>query len=221
MAKFRTALAGVMVAVLAVLALSASSDASSSQGKGRPDPHGHNYGHSHRHDNGGGWGQGGQGNGNGGGQGGQGGWGQGGQGGGSTTTTPANVPYSLPVTTPADKTSPTVSAQAPYTPAVLNLIAQLEGTGTPTLAQLTNATILLHRRNQLHLQQRRTGRRSDRYRPVDHADLLDRRPGRQHVLRPECRDDDGTDDVDEPSRRRSTRTWPTHGVRPRALRRAS
>ena len=62
----------------------------------------------------------------------------------SSADVPANVPYSLPVSIPGDKSSPTVSAQAPYTPAVLNLIAQLEGNGTPTEAQLANATILLH-----------------------------------------------------------------------------
>src|SRR4029077_5480258 len=46
------------------------------------------------------------------------------------------VPYSLPVTLPADQTAPPVDAAAPYTPAVLSLIAQLESPGPGlTLAQ--------------------------------------------------------------------------------------
>ena len=41
--------------------------------------------------------------------------------------TPSDVPYSLPVTDlPGTTVSPPVAADAPYTPAVLNLIAQLE-----------------------------------------------------------------------------------------------
>ncbi len=57
---------------------------------------------------------------------------------------PADVPYSLPVQVPAEATSPSVSAQAPYTPAVLNLIAQLEPSSPPTEAQIANAAIILH-----------------------------------------------------------------------------
>jgi hypothetical protein len=53
------------------------------------------------------------------------------------------VPYTLPVTLPADTTSPPVDAPAPYTPAVLSLIAQLEAPPF-TLAEIQNATTLLH-----------------------------------------------------------------------------
>jgi beta-glucosidase len=45
---------------------------------------------------------------------------------------------------PATATSPSVAAAAPYTPAVLNLIAQLEPSNPPTEAQLANASILFH-----------------------------------------------------------------------------
>lgn len=37
-----------------------------------------------------------------------------------------------------------MSAQAPYTPAVLNVIAQLEPSSPPTEAEIANASILLH-----------------------------------------------------------------------------
>src|SRR5262245_35751051 len=56
----------------------------------------------------------------------------------------ANVPYTLPVSLPAAKNSPTMDAAAPYTPAVLSLIAQLELTSSPTQAQIQNAGSLLH-----------------------------------------------------------------------------
>jgi beta-glucosidase len=59
-------------------------------------------------------------------------------------TTPSDVPYALPVRLPATKTSPTVAADAPYTPAVLNLISQLEPDNPPTEAELANASILFH-----------------------------------------------------------------------------
>jgi beta-glucosidase len=59
-------------------------------------------------------------------------------------TTPADVPYALPVQLPATSSSPSVAADAPYTPAVLNLIAQLEPDNPPTEAQLANASILFH-----------------------------------------------------------------------------
>jgi len=62
----------------------------------------------------------------------------------TAAATPANVPYTLPVQLPGEKSSPAVDAQAPYTPAVTNLIAQLEGNGTPTESQIANATTLLH-----------------------------------------------------------------------------
>ena len=57
---------------------------------------------------------------------------------------PSNVPYDLGAPLPSDKTSPTVDAAAPYTPAVLSLIAQLEPSNPPTRAQLANADALLH-----------------------------------------------------------------------------
>src|SRR5215472_13033592 len=60
------------------------------------------------------------------------------------TPSSANVPYTLPASLPSAKTSPTMDATAPYTPAVLSLIAQLEPTASPTLAQIQNADTVLH-----------------------------------------------------------------------------
>jgi beta-glucosidase len=57
---------------------------------------------------------------------------------------PADVPYTLPVKLPPVASSPTVTSDAPYTPAVLNLIAQLEPDTPPTEAELANASILFH-----------------------------------------------------------------------------
>ncbi len=54
-----------------------------------------------------------------------------------------NVPYDLPVTLPSAVTAPSVDATAPYTPAVLSLIAQMEASPL-TLAQIQNADTLLH-----------------------------------------------------------------------------
>ena len=59
-------------------------------------------------------------------------------------TTPSDVPYALPVKLPSTASSPAVAADAPYTPAVLNLIAQLEPGSPPTEAELANASILFH-----------------------------------------------------------------------------
>ena len=60
------------------------------------------------------------------------------------TAAAANVvPYALPVTLPPSTTSPPVDAAAPYTPAVLSLIAQLEARPL-TLAKIQNASTLLH-----------------------------------------------------------------------------
>jgi len=59
-------------------------------------------------------------------------------------TTPADVPYALPVKLPSTTSSPTVASDAPYTPAVLNLIAQLEPGSPPTSSELANASILFH-----------------------------------------------------------------------------
>ncbi len=56
----------------------------------------------------------------------------------------SNVPYSFPVQLPAPASSPTVDAAAPYTPAVLSLIAQLEPSKNPTQAELSAAGALLH-----------------------------------------------------------------------------
>src|SRR4051794_7976320 len=53
-------------------------------------------------------------------------------------------PYTLPVSLPGSVNAPSVDASAPYTPAVLSLIAQLEPTATPTLAQVQNLGTLLH-----------------------------------------------------------------------------
>src|SRR5437660_5348790 len=58
--------------------------------------------------------------------------------------TSTNIPYSLPVQLPSAKSSPSVDAYAPYTPAVLSLIAQLEPSNPPTQAELANADALLH-----------------------------------------------------------------------------
>lgn len=57
---------------------------------------------------------------------------------------PPDVPYALPVQLPATANSPAVAADAPYTPAVLNLIAQLEPSSPPTESELANASILFH-----------------------------------------------------------------------------
>lgn len=63
----------------------------------------------------------------------------------SYTGAPPDVPYALPVTAlPGATKSPSVVADAPYTPAVLNLIAQLEPGTRPTEAELTNADALFH-----------------------------------------------------------------------------
>ena len=62
----------------------------------------------------------------------------------SPRAVPSNIPYSLNAPLPSAKASPTVDAAAPYTPAVLSLIAQLEPSNPPTRAQLTNADALLH-----------------------------------------------------------------------------
>ncbi|HTX11006.1 MAG TPA: glycoside hydrolase family 3 C-terminal domain-containing protein [Solirubrobacteraceae bacterium] len=63
----------------------------------------------------------------------------------SSTALPSDVPYALPVTAlPGATKSPTVAADAPYTPAVLNLIAQLEPGNHPTEAELANADALFH-----------------------------------------------------------------------------
>src|SRR5215467_13601589 len=53
------------------------------------------------------------------------------------------VPYALPVTLPATTVSPPVDSAAPYTPAVLSLVAQLEAPPL-TLAKIQNASTLLH-----------------------------------------------------------------------------
>src|SRR5206468_1014930 len=52
-------------------------------------------------------------------------------------------PYSLPASLPSSISSPAVDAAAPYTPAVLSLIAQLEASPS-ALAQIQNAGTLLH-----------------------------------------------------------------------------
>jgi beta-glucosidase len=57
---------------------------------------------------------------------------------------PSNVPYALDAPLPSPAGSPSVDAAAPYTPAVLSLIAQLEPSNPPTQAQLANASALLH-----------------------------------------------------------------------------
>ncbi len=59
-------------------------------------------------------------------------------------TDPPNVPYDLPVTLPSSQSSPQVDQNAPYTPVVLSLIAQLELSNPPTQAELANADRLLH-----------------------------------------------------------------------------
>jgi beta-glucosidase len=57
---------------------------------------------------------------------------------------PSDVPYALPVHLPTTISSPAVAADAPYTPLVLSLIAQLEPDNPPTEAELANASILFH-----------------------------------------------------------------------------
>ncbi len=58
--------------------------------------------------------------------------------------TPSNIPYSLPVQLPSTTSSPSVTANAPYTPVVMSLISQLEPSNPPTEAQLANASQLFH-----------------------------------------------------------------------------
>jgi beta-glucosidase len=60
------------------------------------------------------------------------------------SSVPSNVPYALNAPLPSTAGSPSVDAAAPYTPAVLSLIAQLEPSNPPTQAQLANASALLH-----------------------------------------------------------------------------
>ena len=60
------------------------------------------------------------------------------------SSVPSNVPYSLNALLPSRANSPSVNAAAPYTPAVLSLIAQLEPSNPPTQAELANADALLH-----------------------------------------------------------------------------
>jgi beta-glucosidase len=60
------------------------------------------------------------------------------------SSVPSNVPYLLNAPLPSTASSPSVDAAAPYTPAVLSLIAQLEPSNPPTQAQLANASALLH-----------------------------------------------------------------------------
>ncbi len=62
----------------------------------------------------------------------------------ASSSVPSNVPYNLNAPLPKESSSPTVNAAAPYTPAVLSLIAQLEPSNPPTQAQLANADLLLH-----------------------------------------------------------------------------
>ena len=62
----------------------------------------------------------------------------------ASSSVPSNVPYDLSAPLPASASSPSVDAAAPYTPAVLSLIAQLEPSNPPTRAQLANADALLH-----------------------------------------------------------------------------
>jgi hypothetical protein len=45
---------------------------------------------------------------------------------------------------PAIRSCDLPAADAPYTPAVLNLIAQLEPSNPPTEAELANASLLFH-----------------------------------------------------------------------------
>jgi beta-glucosidase len=52
--------------------------------------------------------------------------------------------YTLPVSLPSHVSAPSFDAAAPYTPAVLSLIAQLEPSNPPTQAELANADRLLH-----------------------------------------------------------------------------
>ena len=54
------------------------------------------------------------------------------------------APYTLPVSLPSAVSAPSFDAAAPYTPAVLSLIAQLEPSNPPTQAELANADRLLH-----------------------------------------------------------------------------
>ena len=54
-----------------------------------------------------------------------------------------NVPYAIGSSLPAPKSSPPVASRAPYTPRVRELIAQLEPSNPPTMAQVANAAKVL------------------------------------------------------------------------------
>ena len=102
-------------------------------------------------------------------------------------TTPADVPYALPVRLPSTTSSPAVAADAPYTPAVLNLIAQLEPSNPPTEAQLANASILFHGGTNATCNNVGPDGGPDRHHAEHHGALLDRRPGGEHLLRARTR----------------------------------
>jgi hypothetical protein len=50
----------------------------------------------------------------------------------ATADTGPDAPYDLPVALPSARSSPSVDPNAPYTPVVLSLIAQLELSDPPT-----------------------------------------------------------------------------------------
>src|SRR4051794_9745288 len=62
---------------------------------------------------------------------------------GASPASAPNVPSDLPVTLPSTVNSPAVDPNAPYTPVVLSLIAQLEPTNPPTLAQVQNLAAMI------------------------------------------------------------------------------
>ena len=133
------------------------------------------------------------------------------------SSVPSNVPYSLNAPLPSPASSPSVDAAAPYTPAVLSLIAQLEPSNPPTQAQLANASALLHDGpnstcHNVGPVSAPTGTNAEH-----RTALLDRRPGGpQHVGQQRARLD-RPDDADVTRRVRSTARSATRGDSWKAL----
>ena len=136
-------------------------------------------------------------------------------------TTPADVPYALPVKLPATKSSPSVAADAPYTPTVLSLISQLEPDNPPTEAELANASILFHGGtngtcNNVGPTAAPTGTT-----PSIMAPCWTDAQGVNTFSGPERGDDHRPDHPDEPRVFLRPRRWPMSGARRRAPRAAS
>ena len=63
---------------------------------------------------------------------------------GAATVSADPLPYSATVPLPALGTSPAMASDAPFTPLVKSLIAQLLPSNPPTPAEIQNAAMLMH-----------------------------------------------------------------------------